>query len=285
MSPQKMSSNSLALHVPIIAIFLASLLLALPILAGDDLPPGIPRIVDTNGVVLFVESQFTTPAYQNEALQFIMDEASQVASELHLHESIPITRTNLTRAYICPFGYSYMRKCVGAGNIVTSNYWYFVKDTKLSDVTVTKIDERCKEYAVRYQIPIKQLDTNAAFMLATQWLAAAHMDVAGLNRDYDVRIDVDGYWNNVKMGDLPKKRFTPLYIVSWMPKDNGYYAGAYVQLFLPTKTLLDLSVRNPKYILRPSVTFTNLAALFPGKATIVTNLPKPISPLPVIPND
>lgn len=273
------------MKISIFYFVLITILMALRVLASDDLPSGVPCIVDTNGVVLFIESQFTTPAYQKETFRLVLAEANQVAAELRLQESIPITISNLTRAYICPFGYSYMHKCVGSGSVVTSNYWYNVKDTKLSDITVTRIEEQCREYAINYQIPIKQLNTNAAYVLATQWLAAAHMDVAGLNRDYDVHIAVDGYWNNVKQGDIPKKNFTPLYIVSWLPKDNGYHTGASVHLFLPTKTLLDLSVENPKYILRPPVTFTNLAALFPGNATIITNVPKPPSPLPVMPND
>ena len=129
---------------------------------------------------------------------------------------------------------------------------------------------------MKYQWPVARFDTNAPYQLATQWLAAAHMDVDALNRDYDVRVAVDGYWNNVSMGELPKRRFTPLYIVSWLVKGKPHYSaggGASVELFLPTKTLLSLSVEDPKYILRPPIAFTNLAALFPGKAEIKTNLP------------
>jgi hypothetical protein len=49
--------------------------------------------------------------------------------------------------------------------------------------------------------------------------------------------------------------------------------SARAQLFLPTKTLLQLTVDDVKYIARQPVVFTNLAALFPGQATIRTNWP------------
>jgi hypothetical protein len=78
------------------------------------------------------------------------------------------------------------------------------------------------------------------------------------------------------MGELPKRKFTPIYIVSWLPKDKPPFSAggvASVELFSPTKTLLSLSVDDPKYILRPPIVFTNLAALFPGKGEIKTNKP------------
>jgi hypothetical protein len=39
---------------------------------------------------------------------------------------------------------------------------------------------------------------------------------------------------------------------------------------LPTKTLLSVSVEDPKYIMRSPLVFTNVAALFPGEAGITT---------------
>lgn len=102
------------------------------------------------------------------------------------------------------------------------------------------------------------------------------MDVKGLNRDFDVNVAIDPYWNNVWMGELPKQRFTPIYVVSWLTKGKPHYSaggGASVELFLPTKTLLSLRVEDSKYILRPPLVVTNLAELFPGKAKITINKP------------
>lgn len=253
----------------------ADSLFKIPDNAAQELPPGVPRTVDTNGRVVSIDGAFTTEAYHNEALRLVIQEANKVVKELNLSEAVPITEASLIHAYIGPFGYNYQLNAIG--NVKTSNYWYFVKrGNKFSDVTIANIDDRCREYAEQYQWPVKGYDTNTPYQLATQWLTAAHMDVQSLNRDYDVRVSVDGYWNNVEMGEVPKRKFTPIYIVSWLTKGQPYYSaggGASVELFLPTKTLLSLSVEDTKYILRPPIVFTNLAALLPGNATITTNKP------------
>ena len=241
--------------------------------AFDVLPPGVPRIVETNGDVLFVDTMFTTPAFQMESLRLVIEEANKVASELNFLESGPITKKNLKHTYIGTFGSVYEDGALG--NITTSNYWYgIVRNYKFSDLTIANFDARCREYFEKYQWPIERLDTNAAYQLATQWLTAVHMDVKGLNRDFDVHVALDPYWHGVQLGQLPKHKFSPIYYLWWTPKDKeSESGGAYVELFLPTKTLLQLSVGDAKYILRPPVVFTNLAALFPGKATITTNWP------------
>jgi hypothetical protein len=100
------------------------------------------------------------------------------------------------------------------------------------------------------------------------------MDVEALNRDCVTHTILTEYWNGVKLGEVPKRTFTPIYYVWWTPRGSGWEAGAAsVELFLPTKTLLQFNIRDPKYILRRPLVFTNLAALFPGKATITTNWP------------
>jgi len=243
--------------------------------AAEDLPVGVPRTVDINGKVICIEPTFTSRAYEQETFRLLIEEANSVAHDLRLLEPLPIAATNIVYAYVGRFGYNYLLG--GLGNISTTNYWYFVeKGYKFNDVSITKIDEHCRNYSEKYQLPIERLDKTAAYQLATQWLASARMDVRALNRDFDVDVALDGYWNNVKMGELPKKKFAPLYIVSWLTKGQPHYSaggGAYVELFLPTKTLLTLSVDDPKYILRQPVVITNLASLFPGKGEVITNYP------------
>jgi len=242
----------------------------------DDLPPGVPHVVDTNGEVLFVDTAFTTRAFQEEGLRLVIEEANKVVEELKLQEAQPLTKTNLVHAFVGPFGYTYRTKKLG--NITTTNYNYGVEQGyKFSDLTVAKYDDRCREYYEKYQWPLKRLDTNSAYRLATQWLAAAWMDIKGLNRDCNVQVVLDSHWNGVEFGQLPKNKFTPLYYVLWSPKGNGAKSGgAQVELFLPTKTLLQLDVYDSKYILRSPVVISNLVALFPGKAEIVTNKPVPL---------
>jgi len=93
-----------------------------------------------------------------------------------------------------------------------------------------------------------------------------------LNRDGEVRIET--FMPEGKAG----KHFVPVYWVYWMGKTPGTSGNiAQIELFQPTKTLLQLRVNKPEYILRPPLVFTNLAELFPGQAAIVTNYPvKPI---------
>jgi hypothetical protein len=64
--------------------------------------------------------------------------------------------------------------------------------------------------------------------------------------------------------------FAPTYDIGWK-SSNG--PAAFVQLYLPDKLLIQLSIDHPKYNLRPPLVFTNLAALFPGNAAITTNYP------------
>ena len=81
------------------------------------------------------------------------------------------------------------------------------------------------------------------------------VDVAALNRDYKVEIVVGGL-----RGHGSKKRFTPVYWVDWPAKPKGSGCVALVRLFLPTKTLTQLRVEDPKYILRNPVFVTNNAS-------------------------
>lgn len=236
-----------------------------------DLPPGVPRVVNPDGSLYFIEPMFTTRQFQNEALRLVIEEANRVARELPLGESLPITRTNLTEAFISSFGF--MLKSKAVGNVTTSNYCYGVeRDCKFSDLTIANYDERCLEYRRKYRWPASWIDTNGAHQLATQWVAAAHMDVARLSRECVFHIMLDGCTCGLKPDELPKDIFTPIYSLWWTPRGSkDQMGGAMIELFLPTKTLLQMKVDDPKYILRQPLVFTNLAALFPGKAEITTN--------------
>ncbi|MDE3100106.1 MAG: hypothetical protein KGJ88_11595 [Verrucomicrobiota bacterium] len=247
---------------------------------GRPLPSGVPRDVDTNGNVIYVPLRFTTRLYQQCALELVSREANSVAEELNLTNDIPITISNLVEFHISPFGFAYARRAIGF--IATSNYTYYVsRGDKFSDVTVADYDQTCSRY-MKQSLPIKQFDTNAAYQLATQWLSAVHMDVKGLNRDYRVHIALSPFWNGLStLGEMPRKQFVPIYYVWWTNDRGGRGGVADVELFEPTKTLLQLDVQDPKYILRQPLAFTNLAALFPGVATISTNYPVKTIPGPV----
>jgi hypothetical protein len=105
---------------------------------------------------------------------------------------------------------------------------------------------------------MSRLDTNAAFILATELLSAAAMDVDALNRDG--RVNVLAFTPEGEHG----AHFVPVYWVYWMPKDfsrNGSIAT--VQLFIPTRLVLQLRVERSKYILRRPLAAERLQAPTP----------------------
>lgn len=236
--------------------------------AGRKLPPGVPREVDTNGNVVYVPRRFTTSAYRNEALDLVIKEANQVAQELKLPEELPINRSNIVEYHIGPFGFNYAYRSVGS--VTTKNYVYYVSmGYKFCYLDRPDQNADCQKYLAGYTWRVTRIDTNLAYQLATQWLAAVHMDVRALNRDCRVSVTIDTAYVQA-----PPGKFVPIYFVSWIPT-NGIGDAASVRLFTPTKAILQLRVEDPKYILRKPLIFTNLAALFPGVATIHTNHPIP----------
>lgn len=246
---------------------------------GQELPPGVPRCIYEDGTI-HVKPMFTTQAYQREALRLVIQEANQVAKELKLPEKQPITEQDLTKQFIGPFEDAYVEKRIG--NITTSNYTYGVEHGfKFSDLVIANYDQACSKLKDRTRQPISQLDTNGAYQLATQWLSTLNMDVKTLNRECMVKVAVDEFWNGLKPGEKPRKRmFVPIYNVSWLsPKNQAEHFGdvVHVQLYAPTKTPLQITVYDPKYILRKPLVFTNLASLFPGNFPVLTNhFPEPI---------
>jgi hypothetical protein len=190
------------------------------------------------------------PEYRKEALGLIIQEANDIAQKLNLPEELPITESNLVEAYITP---PRMVK-IGFGNITTSNYVYYVTvGDKFSSLVRTDSNRVRDELKQKHSLPVSQMDTNAAYQLATQWLAAVSIDVNALNRDCNLTIRA---WTPEGEGS---KNFIPLYRVYWTEKSGGGRGGvAGVELIEPTKILQQLYVIKSEYILRPSLQITNL---------------------------
>jgi hypothetical protein len=208
---------------------------------GRKLPPGVPKYVDTNGVLLSINHHFTTPEYQREALRLIVQEANKAAKELNLVEQLPITQSNLATFHISPFGFAYGNKMMGF--VETENYSYYVAcNNKLNHVDIANYDKVCFKLKDRGLLQISELDTNTAFHLATNWLNKLSIDVAGLNRDCVAHVAVSPFWNNLaNLGDQPQKKFVPFYYVWWTyPGEplQGNGGAAEVELYEPTKKLL-----------------------------------------------
>ena len=225
---------------------------------ADDLPPGVPNPIGPDGKYT-PALMFTTKAYHDEAFRLVLREANRVAAELRLPEKLPITEADLLEWFINPFGYAYAQKAIG--NVTTRNYTYYLSQgNRFSYLEGTHQDADCRRYQRLYTWPLSRMDTNQAYQLAAQWLAAVSMDVAALNRDCSVAVMPDRDYVHP-----PQGKFVPVYYVSW--RKRNAMAGrapdvpAGVRVFTPSKTLLQLRVEDPKYILRAPVVFTNLQLL------------------------
>jgi hypothetical protein len=227
--------------------------LTLCVYAQDNfMPKPKPNWTTMTARQRYEKLNFTTPAYRKEALRLIIEEANRVAQELNLPENLPITESNLVEVFISP---PQMAK-IGFGNITTSNYTYYVTVgdkfsylDKRFDNVMNEDRDKLKE---QYLWPMSRMDTNAAYQVATQWLAAASMDVPAIIRDCDVH--VEAFTPEGKNG----AHFVPLYRVYWMQKKGGSLGStALVEFFEPTKTLRQLRVNKSEYILRPSLQITN----------------------------
>ncbi|HXC37256.1 MAG TPA: hypothetical protein VNV43_15375 [Candidatus Acidoferrales bacterium] len=240
---------------------------------GLKLPAALPRMVDTNGNVVWIDEHYTTRAWYDLASQYILQEMNDAAKELQLpDETLPLSAANAAYG-AAGYGRSLTMGILGSGK--TKNYiYYFNYGRKFAEVDWLNWEQFCFD-ARNSPLPIKQLDTATPYQLATQWLAAASMDVAGLNRDCNVQVALDSWVNGVaKLGDMPDKTFVPIYFISWTPRDHHEAEAAHVELYLPTKKLLQFCVIDPKYNLRKPLVITNMDAVFPGKGE-VTTLPPP----------
>lgn len=239
---------------------------------GLKLPRGIPRGVDTEGNVISIDSWFSSPEYERMAAKLVLQEANRVAEDMRFPEEVlPLTKLNVRSVRVSPFGFSYKFNTLG-GVVYTSNYIYRVgRGHKFSGLTVADYDQTCLRLR-KTLVTLEQMATNAAYQLATQWLAAARVDVTGLNRDCKAHVAVSTYWSGLaKLGQIPTKDFAPFYYVWWTTPVNeaqGFGSAASVELFLPSKKLLQLDIEDPKFVLRNPVVLTDLDAFFPGTGQV-----------------
>jgi hypothetical protein len=223
------------------------------VLAGDP-PPEVPNPLGPAAKYIGA-NMFTTKAYQDEAFRLVLQEANQVAKELQLPEKFPIADADLVGRFINPFGYARVKKAIG--NVTTRNYAYYVSQgNKFSYLEGTHQDEDCRRFQRLYTWPASRIDTNQAYQLATQWLIAVSMDVGALNRECSVVVRPERDYVHP-----PQGKFVPVYYVYWRKVGTDGGAAADVRVFTPTKTLLQLRVEDPKYILRAPLLFTNLQYL------------------------
>jgi len=233
---------------------------------ADDLPAGVPNPIGADGKWNHEGMMFTTEAYQKEALRLLLKEANNVAENLHLPEKLPIKKDGLVEAYIAPFGIAYVQKLIGC--VDTTNYSYCVsQENKFCYLIKKNLEKTILGYQENFMWPKKQVNTAEAYQMATQWLTQAHMDVKAMNNNLHLAIKPDDDYISA-----PRGKFVPVYDVRWckpwkptpgiIEEDHGKWEPVVsVQLFTPTKTLLQMHIEDAKYILRQPIVFTNLVEL------------------------
>lgn len=194
--------------------------------------------------------KFTTPAYRKEALRLLIEEANRIAQELNLPEQLPILETNLVKSYISPPRMALGLKTIG--NITTSNYVYSPYAGHGFSLVRTHLQEEYAQLQKQYLWPVSQMNTNVAYQLATQFLKTASIDVGALSRD--CILTIRAFTPEGEHG----LHFVPVYWVSWGQSNNPV---ASVELFGPTKTIRQMHVSKPEYVLQKPLVITNLDLL------------------------
>ena len=189
--------------------------------------------------------------YKLEAQRLLLQEANQIANVLNLDEQLPITESNVVRSFILPLVGARSWKAIGT--ISTRSYTYCVsKSNQFCYLMGRHQEEDLHRWKTEYVWPVSRMDNNAAYQLATQWLSAISIDVKRLERECRLHV-------NAAVPQERAKRFVPLYSVYWTSKERERRGSvASVQLFLPTKTLVQLHVEDPRYNLRVPIDVMSL---------------------------
>jgi hypothetical protein len=201
---------------------------------------------------------FTTEAYTKAAASVLLAEANAIAHDLQLEERFPITASSLIEMRV---NAPYWSDVAGMfGVIYTSNYCYSVsKDNALSAIVRKfgmgdkKKEQYLKSVERRHAGPLSLMNSNLAYTLATQWLAAAGIDVKALDRDSKVEVNATKFEGN----------WLPIFGIRWMQpygtitmarRDTSHGPKsepvAFVELEEPERVLLQMYVSRPQYIKR-----------------------------------
>jgi hypothetical protein len=190
---------------------------------------------------------FTTPAYRAEALRVLVVGANEIAGKLNLSEALPIVQINLTAAYVSPPRLAQGTRVIG--NITTSNYVYAPFFGGRFSLVRTHLQEEYHELQRQFLWPMSRLDTNVAYQSASQLLNAVSINVQKLNQDCSVTIRAF-----MPEGDHGA-HFVPVYWILWSKEGNTV---ASVELLEPAKTVRQMHISSPEYILRKPLEIQNL---------------------------
>jgi len=134
--------------------------------------PGHTALCDDQRDLQRLQRRATTDAYRRAAFEILLAEANQIARELELPERLPIKRSDLLETWINTPQWADSARQFGF--VCTSNYYYYASvGNKLASIVPNfgKDDLRRPAYMEalrkRYLMPKAQMDTNAAYAMAT----------------------------------------------------------------------------------------------------------------------
>ena len=234
----------------------------------------------------------TTFAYQSAAMQLMVGQANFDAQQLHLKETLPIVvpaRTNSWNVAMPPDGV--------AGGFATSNYVYRFNAGRLMSIQKKPQSRGAAPDAAEAGPSL--IDTNGAYQLAKEWLAAISVDMSALESTsahsvMQVGVRPAANANRERMhapagsrnrpgttNSLPSRAdasptitvtnrsiaTTPLFRVTWGggrgPQPSSARTGVQVSVDIlgSTKQCVGLHIQNPALFKGPPLQITNTAAL------------------------
>ncbi len=224
-----------------------------------------------------IELLHTTAAYQTAAMQLMVGEANFAASALEINETVPpvaAANTNDWDVNPPPHGLG--------GSVCSSNYCFDFFNGKLRSIHKYKWLQKISppvtdllELADRPSL----LDTNTAYKLARQRLAALSVDVIEMEQRFPAVIfqvparrrdstgqHLQGVENNVAV---------PLFMVGWGNRPIGNPAvkevrtlppgptrsAVFIEILGTTKEVIEFEIREPSLLKRPPLQLANAAEL------------------------
>lgn len=214
----------------------------------------------TNLEAILLLHRWVPPEYRKEISKSMIAEVNTYAAQLALPEHLPITSDSLTELFVSP---PLVAHDFGAlGNIQTTNFSYgFGKGRHLCYITKVIKGTNPFDYEANkpYAIDPAAVNTNRAYLLATQFLAKAFVDLNRLSTSSVVSIKP---WVILHMT-------TSKYTVQWSRNGEPVVKVVVAE---PQKELWTLRVEDPTLILRPPLELPNFDTLLSEtNATAMTN--------------
>jgi hypothetical protein len=265
----------------------------LPVLAAEKYQ--ITEVEADELKALIVTLNRNERPYMTIALQKMLSEIDYFSEHLHLPVARPLQATNIDQFNVSSPWFSLIRntnfaspvqqsqfgKIGVAGHIETTNFHFYFQAGRLwSLVNKDKHIERFRFYPTWAAMP-SLINSNSAYQLATQWLASVEMNTALLEKKYGSQKTIEQafFWNQPGLGvEHPpgdtNKTMLPIFTVAWGAAPGGNVSpAASVEIFGPTKELMQLRVGDDSLFRRPPLIVSSVAD-FEKFIKAQTNLPK-----------